>query len=97
MVKYWITPSLEELIDWHANAGDADEIEVTFKCSVDEITDRVYRSKGLHEVNRQVMEALFTTEQLDQVEADTRSTRARLQESGVYELAKDELDQAGIF
>ena len=97
MTTYWMTPSLEELMDWHANAEDTATVQVTVKCAVegDETVERVYRHKGLSQVNRAFVEELFTPEELDRIRADTVLASDKLKCSGMMGRAQEELDRSG--
>ena len=94
MTTYWIYPSIEEIKGWLAAADDTATIEVTVKCAAtgDDTVERIYRHKGLSQVNYEFVAELFSPEEIGRMFAKSALVHERHKESGLLDLAREQLD-----
>ena len=97
MTTFWIKPSFEELVDWHANAGEDEAIQIDVRCAADgdDLLEWVYQVKGLARVPRAYIEALFPERDIDEWIEENRRVLGRQRADGLYDAARQELNAAG--
>lgn len=99
MTTYWMHPSADELLRWHTGVDDgATIIDVLVRIAPDgyEALQRVYRAMGMIEVDRDLLEGIYTLEEVEDLEERALVTARKLEKSGAIASAIEELNLAGF-